>query len=639
MQDETSPRRTSILSDFTPNRTNSNDPDNEPNHNRRPSILQSKHSIIQNRSVKPNSNILQQRVAKSIFQGNLPSTTGFTGPGTAAHAEEAKRAALQKKRNQLLTSIDGVDKELVTIEAELSRLNTQYKQINDRIQAHEEEETDQKQIDSMEVEEIDDPDSLPYKKAYLKAQEKIFQKIGRPRPQLIWQKVLYENHKIVKETHKSMDKLGVCYPLPKYIQPSDVPCYDSILLNAQKSFSNLTAYLSKQQKARYKRKKYMTVKQTERQKIYNSQLEEYLNSTKNRNEQAVLFWEKYFPEVKRQREQQERDNLLRRQIYDELHKIPPREVEEVKEEKEQPPVKKQKDEKKEVVPEPSDESKIMEDEKKLQYKLSIRKNAIIPAPLLDEEERKLVPTSTCLRIEDPHAVYKQHTHLNTWTEQEKNIFKEQYLIHQKSFALYSGLPSKTPSDLVLYYYLTKHHNSSTTNAYKQLLKKNQQSRLRNRNNQLANTRRMTRTRAQELENESPAADEDDNRPDTPNLDPEMLPEEKKFDPVIEPEVKVLDMDEETKKLKNLIDEYTIDGQTDWVEIGKKVGKTPLQVEAFAQANELIIIPRKVPSEPEKTEIIEPEEHIPEQTVALTPTKPIEYEQESPIHDVTIIPAV
>jgi nuclear receptor co-repressor 1 len=67
-----------------------------------------------------------------------------------------------------------------------------------------------------------------------------------------------------------------------------------------------------------------------------------------------------------------------------------------------------------------------------------------------------------------------------WTDAEKEIFKEKFLLHPKNFGqIAQFLERKTVSDCVQYYYLSK-----KTENYKQLLRKSKMRR-RGRNQQAA----------------------------------------------------------------------------------------------------------------------------------------------------------
>lgn len=57
----------------------------------------------------------------------------------------------------------------------------------------------------------------------------------------------------------------------------------------------------------------------------------------------------------------------------------------------------------------------------------MRSYAVIPPILLDTQQRKLTFVNNNGHIEDYSAEYKERTHLNLWTDQEREQFKDKYL--------------------------------------------------------------------------------------------------------------------------------------------------------------------------------------------------------------------
>ena len=102
--------------------------------------------------------------------------------------------------------------------------------------------------------------------------------------------------------------------------------------------------------------------------------------------------------------------------------------------------------------------------------------AVIPPLLLPPEERKRKFTNNNGLILDPLREYSERKFVNTWTDPEREIFKEKFLLHPKNFGLIAqSLERKTVSDCVQYYYLSK-----KTENYKQLLRKSKMGRGRRR---------------------------------------------------------------------------------------------------------------------------------------------------------------
>lgn len=93
--------------------------------------------------------------------------------------------------------------------------------------------------------------------------------------------------------------------------------------------------------------------------------------------------------------------------------------------------------------------------------------AVIPPILPPKEERDRKFTDNNGLILDPLKEYEERKFLNTWSEAEKEIFKEKYLLHPKQFGQISQfLERKSTADCVQYYYLSK-----KTENYKQLIRR------------------------------------------------------------------------------------------------------------------------------------------------------------------------
>ena len=102
----------------------------------------------------------------------------------------------------------------------------------------------------------------------------------------------------------------------------------------------------------------------------------------------------------------------------------------------------------------------MEDKKMHSY-------AVIPPLLLPPETRRRRFINTNGLIQEPLRVYNERKFINVWTDAEKEIFKEKFLLHPKNFGqIAQFLERKTVSDCVQYYYLSK-----KTENYKQQLRK------------------------------------------------------------------------------------------------------------------------------------------------------------------------
>ena len=159
---------------------------------------------------------------------------------------------------------------------------------------------------------------------------------------------------------------------------------------------------------------------------WSKKVERMENSKKRREREAKQreLYEKIFPELRKQREDKERDHRLgsrgavrsEADMEDVIERLREREN---------------------------------EDKKMHSY-------AVIPPVLLPYEERQRKSTSNNGLILDPLKEFNDRKFQNMWTDPEKNVFKEKFLQHPKNFGMIAqNLERKSVSDCVQYYYLTK----------------------------------------------------------------------------------------------------------------------------------------------------------------------------------------
>ena len=104
----------------------------------------------------------------------------------------------------------------------------------------------------------------------------------------------------------------------------------------------------------------------------------------------------------------------------------------------------------------------------------MRSYAVVPPIQNDKKYVKPVFINRNNLVEDPMAEYKERRHVNVWTDSEKDLFREKFLLHPKNFGLISSyLEKKSVRDCVQYYY-----SSKKSENYKQLLRKHVKKRTR-----------------------------------------------------------------------------------------------------------------------------------------------------------------
>ncbi|XP_059147260.1 uncharacterized protein LOC131934989 isoform X3 [Physella acuta] len=321
-------------------------------------------------------------------------------------------------REELLANIDKVDREMVNVEQQISKLKKKQAQLlEDKNKPHEEKSHDHE---------------LSYE----------------PKHQSIAQIIYAENRKKAEAAHKVFEQLGPKIDLPLYHQPSDTPVYHENIKKHKEFRSRLILHLKRRHQARRIRERYLTERYDQLMQSWLKKTEKTENNSKRKAKEAKMreFYEKIFPEIKKLREEKEskqgtrsgqggyvRSDAEMEQIMDGL-------------------------------------TEQEEEEKKM------RSLSVIPPMMLDARQRKMRFVNNNGLLEDALEVHKEaQNYTARWTEAERQIFKEKYLQNPKNFVVIASfLPQKSVPDCVQFYYLTKKSEN-----YKQLLRKQNMKRKRN----------------------------------------------------------------------------------------------------------------------------------------------------------------
>ncbi|CAH0549000.1 unnamed protein product [Brassicogethes aeneus] len=271
----------------------------------------------------------------------------------------------------------------------------------------------------------------------------------QPKHQSLHQKIYAENRKRAQNAHAKLDTLGPKVEFPLYNQPSDTSVYHE---NKRKHIAfkgRLIEYFKKRHVEKENRNNYLAETYSKLMQEWLRKVDKIESSSKRKGKEAKNrdFFEKVFPELRKQREDKERFSRFNRvgsRVKSEA------DLEEIMD---------------------NLQEQAMEDKKMRSY-------AVIPPILLDAKERKIKYEDDNGHVEDMEAVYKERKFLNVWTPQEKEVFKEKFLQHPKNFVVIASyLDRKSVSDCVQHYYLSK-----KTENYKQLLRKSRQRTRSSRNN-------------------------------------------------------------------------------------------------------------------------------------------------------------
>uniref|UniRef100_T1JIR2 SANT domain-containing protein n=1 Tax=Strigamia maritima TaxID=126957 RepID=T1JIR2_STRMM len=259
--------------------------------------------------------------------------------------------------------------------------------------------------------------------------------VSEPKHQSIAQVIYADNRKKVQEDRENLAKLGPKVELPLYNQPSDMAIYHENRRKFMAFKKNLIQLFKRRHRERQKHDVHLTDSYNTLYQQWLKKVDRIENSAKRKAKEAKMreFYEKQFPELKKQREDKERFSRVGTRIRSDA------ELEEIMD---------------------GLQEQELEDKKMRSY-------AVIPPILLHAKQRRLRFDNKNGLIEDPMAEHRDRQLLNLWTDQEKEIFKEKFLQHPKNFSLIAQyLDKKTVADCVQHYYLTKKGEN-----YKQLLRK------------------------------------------------------------------------------------------------------------------------------------------------------------------------
>ncbi|GIY85086.1 hypothetical protein CDAR_398251 [Caerostris darwini] len=251
----------------------------------------------------------------------------------------------------------------------------------------------------------------------------------------IAQIIYSENKNKAEESHAVLEKLGPKVQIPMYNQPCDTAVYYENKRKFHLFRNRLVKCFKKRHRERELREKHLTDTYSQLMQEWLKKMEKKETNATKKAKDAKLreFFEKQFPELKKQREDKERISRVSTRVRSEC------ELEEI-----------------------IDGLQEQELEEK-----KMRSYAVIPPILLDSRQRRLWYMNNNGVIEDLSQECKERQLLNIWTLPEKELFREKYLQHPKNFALIATcLERKSVADCVQYYYLSKKSEN-----YKQLLRK------------------------------------------------------------------------------------------------------------------------------------------------------------------------
>ncbi|XP_053521659.1 nuclear receptor corepressor 1 isoform X2 [Artibeus jamaicensis] len=368
-----------------------------------------------------------------VFGGKHEAPSSPISGQPSGDDQNASPSKLSKE--ELIQSMDRVDREIAKVEQQILKLKKKQQQLEE---------------EAAKPPEPEKPVSPP----------PVEQK-HRSIVQIIYD----ENRKKAEEAHKIFEGLGPKVELPLYNQPSDTKVYHENIktgVPARRMMKNqvmrkkLILFFKRRNHARKQREQKICQRYDQLMEAWEKKVDRIENNPRRKAKESKTreYYEKQFPEIRKQREQQERFQRVGQRGAGLSATIARSEHE---------------------ISEIIDGLSEQENNEKQMRQLSV-----IPPMMFDAEQRRVKFINMNGLMEDPMKVYKDRQFMNVWTDHEKEIFKDKFIQHPKNFGLIASyLERKSVPDCVLYYYLTKKNEN-----YKALVRRNYGKR-RGRNQQIA----------------------------------------------------------------------------------------------------------------------------------------------------------
>ncbi|KAM5311382.1 nuclear receptor corepressor 2 isoform 7-T9 [Glossophaga mutica] len=394
-------------------------------------------------------------------------------PPSPPHADpELELVPPRLSKEELIQSMDRVDREITMVEQQISKLKKKQQQLEE---------------EAAKPPEPEKPVSPPP-----------IESKHRSLVQIIYD----ENRKKAEAAHRILEGLGPQVELPLYNQPSDTRQYHENIKINQAMRKKLILYFKRRNHARKQWEQKFCQRYDQLMEAWEKKVERIENNPRRRAKESKVreYYEKQFPEIRKQRELQERMQSRVGQRGGGLSMAAARSEHEVSE----------------IIDGLSEQENL---EKQM------RQLAVIPPMLYDADQQRIKFINMNGLMDDPMKVYKDRQVMNLWSEQEKETFREKFMQHPKNFGLIASfLERKTVAECVLYYYLTKKNEN-----YKSLVRRSYRRRGKGQQQQQQQQQQqMPRSSQDEKEEKEKEAEKEEERPDVEN-DKEELVKEKTDD--------------------------------------------------------------------------------------------------------------
>uniref|UniRef100_A0A8C9FPX0 Nuclear receptor corepressor 2 n=1 Tax=Pavo cristatus TaxID=9049 RepID=A0A8C9FPX0_PAVCR len=409
----------------------------------------------------------------------LPKDRGLPGklepvsPVSPAHPEaELDLLPARLSKEELIQNMDRVDREITMVEQQISKLKKKQQQLEE---------------EAAKPPEPEKPISPP--------------PIESKHRSLV--QIIYDENRVSLETMEIQMCGRAVSSWPLYNQPSDTRQYHENIKINQAMRKKLILYFKRRNHARKQWEQKFCQRYDQLMEAWEKKVERIENNPRRRAKESKVreYYEKQFPEIRKQRELQERmQSRVGQRGSGGLSMSAARSEHEVSE----------------IIDGLSEQENL---EKQM------RQLAVIPPMLYDADQQRIKFINMNGLMDDPMKVYKDRQVMNMWSEQEKETFREKFMQHPKNFGLIASfLDRKTVADCVLYYYLTKKNEN-----YKNLVRRNYRRRGKSQVRQQQQMPRSSQEEKDEKEKEKEKeGDKEEDKQETEN-DKEELTKDKNDD--------------------------------------------------------------------------------------------------------------
>uniref|UniRef100_A0A671TET8 Nuclear receptor corepressor 2 n=1 Tax=Sparus aurata TaxID=8175 RepID=A0A671TET8_SPAAU len=318
-------------------------------------------------------------------------------------------------KEELIQNMDRVDREITMVEQQICKLRKKQQQLEE---------------EAAKPHEPERPISPPPSEAKHRSLVQI----------------IYDENRVNNVLYSSQTRLIYLFHFvfqPLYNQPSDTKQYHENIKINQAMRKKLILYFKRRNHARKQWEQKFCQRYDQLMEAWEKKVERIENNPRRRAKESKVreYYEKQFPEIRKQRELQERMQSRVGQRGGGLTSSAARSEHEVSE----------------II------DGISEHEN---TEKQMRQLAVIPPMLFDAEQQRIKFINMNGLMDDPMKVYKDRQVMNMWSEQEKDTFREKFSLKQMIEAKYN-LFEQTVAECVLFYYLTKKNEN-----YKNIVRRN-----------------------------------------------------------------------------------------------------------------------------------------------------------------------